>query len=349
MQSSMYIPDSAEETDEIDLIVLERRTPTPFKAEAPPMDVYGQATPRPPKTNGYKDPPGSTIEIILDASPRPPLPLKPDPYESDDLPEPVVSDISGQPWPRIQMVPLNAKQPAVATSAKAESRPALLPTQQKRKPGRPKGSGKQSRSSPSAERPTRTRPTRRVAKPKEKAGPEEILDQDFPLKKKRGRSQKVYESTLRAIYENLNPEFIPFSCDWEGCPAELHNMDTLRRHIAIVHGKRRECRWGECATENPPVRLAGDREFKEHMEAAHLTSYEWHMGDGCRIAVTGLPHDSENIPQYLLDEDGNQVTPSIKDQQLENHATYLANLRRLRRLFAERDANAPLASEFYEN
>ncbi len=44
-------------------------------------------------------------------------------------------------------------------------------------------------------------------------------------------------------------------------------------------------------------------------EEGHLIAYEWHMGDGCQNSLTDQEAVPEDIPDYLLDKDGNQVRP----------------------------------------
>ncbi len=122
-------------------------------------------------------------------------------------------------------------------------------------------------------------------------------------------------------------------------------MDTLRRHVTAVHGRYAECGWGKCATQNSRPQLLTTAEFEEHMEDAHLTPYQWHMGDGCQNTFAAPHDDSKNMPPYLLDKNGNQVTPSIRGQELEDLVTYRENRRRLRQMLAQRDANAPFEDE----
>lgn len=99
-------------------------------------------------------------------------------------------------------------------------------------------------------------------------------------------------SVQRSIFLQNNACFVPYVCEWAGCRAELHNMATLRKHVAVVHSRARVCQWRRCASKVPPVRFfdkvakkgdADDNSRKtllEHMEYQHLEPYEWHRGDG---------------------------------------------------------------------
>lgn len=102
------------------------------------------------------------------------------------------------------------------------------------------------------------------------------------------------------------PKFIPFLCEWRDCKAELHNLETLRKHIYSVHNKVQAsgaivCQWAKCgltrqvhdkSTTEPMFahedhEFAGMQEFKDHMEKAHLIPFAWHMGDGPRGSTLG--------------------------------------------------------------
>lgn len=69
------------------------------------------------------------------------------------------------------------------------------------------------------------------------------------------------------------------------------------------------------------------------------------MGDGPRNTsdvLAGMPDGSQDdLPDYLRGSDGQQVTPSIKDQQLEDFVTWRENRRKLKKLLVLRDANLP--------
>ncbi|KAH8907044.1 hypothetical protein BR93DRAFT_663396 [Coniochaeta sp. PMI_546] len=166
--------------------------------------------------------------------------------------------------------------------------------------------------------------------------------------KKRGRPPgRPGTKPPRAIFEKLRPKYVPFLCEWEGCPAELQNIDTLRRHVRVVHGRQgvRSCRWGKCSLL-PRESFASGAEFERHMEVRHLLPFVWHVGDGPRNTImeykVKTPDEAaDDLLGYLFDEDGNQVTPSVLHQQFENDEERKERRRRLHRLLLERDRNAP--------
>jgi hypothetical protein len=115
------------------------------------------------------------------------------------------------------------------------------------------------------------------------------------ITKKRGRPFKVRTQLDIPVPE---PVFIPFICEWKGCPAELHNLGTLQAHVLNVHNKKqpsgnRLCLWGQCGVKHEPTGEATDfptpdetnefkskAEWKDHINQRHLIPFAWHMGDG---------------------------------------------------------------------
>lgn len=166
--------------------------------------------------------------------------------------------------------------------------------------------------------------------------------------KRRGRPPRPPPPTARIVWETMTPpKYVPFPCEWENCRAELQNAQTLRKHIRVVHGQRAPlvCRWAKCAQAGQPPVFSQDFEFQAHVDKAHLEPCLWHVGEGqsnssCVVKKAASAQQDE-IPDYLLGPDGGQVTPSVRDQAVEDALTYRDNRRRLRRILFQRDANAP--------
>ncbi len=173
--------------------------------------------------------------------------------------------------------------------------------------------------------------------------------------KRRGRPARDGPSAIRSIYDKLKPKWVAFRCEWEGCPAELQNFQTLRKHILVVHGRAGECRWGRCAggRDGAAVKLATAAEFESHIDKAHLKSFLWHIGDGpendqdarARLVAGTDSKGTKILPIFLCDAQGNQVTPSIRDQVIENDEERKQRQRRLHRLWEQREKNAPEEEE----
>lgn len=162
--------------------------------------------------------------------------------------------------------------------------------------------------------------------------------------KRRGRPPKAPSPPPREIYERASPNFVAFLCEWKECKAELHNLDTLRRHVYKVHGQdvsRQQCLWAKCAARQEVPAFSNHDDFKSHIEEAHLIPFAWHVGDGPRNLREVQPKQTDEIPDYLMDRYGHQVTPSVRDQQVEDYATWRSNRRKLKDLIMRRDANLP--------
>ncbi|KAG5971166.1 hypothetical protein E4U58_000171 [Claviceps cyperi] len=160
------------------------------------------------------------------------------------------------------------------------------------------------------------------------------------------RPPKPPSPSPQELYHNASTHFLIFLCEWAGCKAELHNLDTLRRHVYIVHGKHRGkmpcvCRWGSCEESS----FSNAQDWRAHLEKAHLAPFQWHMGDGPRNTSDGLSLSGGEglsaLPDYLRGPDGKQVTPSIRDQELEDYVTWRMNRRRLKNMLLQRDRNVP--------
>lgn len=200
--------------------------------------------------------------------------------------------------------------------------------------------------------------------------------------KKRGRPPKQPSPPPVEIFRRLRPDFQVFGCEWEGCRAELHNLGTLRKHVGVVHVRRqrgdegggKRCRWAGCDRQGAgfggdkddgDYRGDADEELRRHVDEEHLVAFEWHMGDGpnntCAVGSRAREEgskgsgggggdadgggDGDGVPAYLKDAEGNQVTPSIRDQEMEDLLTWKANRRRLKELLLRRDANLPSDDE----
>ncbi|KAK4190029.1 hypothetical protein QBC35DRAFT_491804 [Podospora australis] len=196
--------------------------------------------------------------------------------------------------------------------------------------------------------------------------------------------------TSRQLYLKLNPHFFSFGCEWEGCPAQLHNLETLRRHILVVHGRpppppamsesgsedgetekddeRPEkptdeqeqepsitCKWAKCSSSSSPTNQPPTYslpEFPAHVESAHIQPYLWHAGDGPQntsgLRPLRVPDPATDpLPSYLFDEEGKlQLTPSVRDQQVENDEDRKRRQAKVYRVLQTQAENAPDEPEY---
>lgn len=124
--------------------------------------------------------------------------------------------------------------------------------------------------------------------------------------KRRGRPPKHAVSVQEP--RRPDPQYSVWRCQWEGCHAELHNLDTLRKHIVRIHGvsvnNLFRCHWASCSVggqgldaplwakskQLPPSSRHTFPEISSwvaHMEDAHLRSLARLLGDGPRSGLSG--------------------------------------------------------------
>lgn len=217
--------------------------------------------------------------------------------------------------------------------------------------------------------------------------------------KRRGRPPRAPGANAREHYLQQNPTYTHFYCEWvepaeqlasgqwrkeRRCPAELQNLETLRRHVYFAHegdyftsDGSFVCRWGKCGEKKKTdadagVEFADQDAFDAHVEWEHLRPFAWHVGDGVQnrgiatlqqeASTQGSaqaqaqaqgqdhvldPNDDQQppLPAYLF-KDGVQVTPSIRDQRLEDDQRRRERRRKLRRLLIQKDENAPDEEEY---
>jgi len=178
--------------------------------------------------------------------------------------------------------------------------------------------------------------------------------------KRRGRPPRPLPPPVREQYLKSTPDYIAYKCEWAlsskleqeeptACPAELQNFDTLRKHVLFVHGDAKPlvCRFCRCKEHDPPLKFETDEQFEAHMEKDHFARYLWHRGEGYQNnGIWTLQQQGDTLPAYLFDEQGNQVTPSIINQQLEDGIQHKERKRKLKRLLYLQNENAPSEEEW---
>ncbi|KAH8731148.1 hypothetical protein GQ44DRAFT_746485 [Phaeosphaeriaceae sp. PMI808] len=119
-----------------------------------------------------------------------------------------------------------------------------------------------------------------------------------------------------------------YKCKWQNCVAELHNLETLKKHVYKVHRKQKqtlpntlECWWHDCGKEvtqydhNTGMRLEKhaphffdvESDWIDHIQQTHFDPLSWELGDG---PASGLS-DAQDSEAYLSDVQGRSVTPRI--------------------------------------
>lgn len=138
-------------------------------------------------------------------------------------------------------------------------------------------------------------------------------------------SREIVRSLKAASKQRVQspPVYKIYKCEWKGCKAELHNLETLRKHVRKLHrGKPNAdgipCLWSNCGMTRRiyDKQIGSKREihsphtfstsilWDEHMDRKHLESTAWALGDG----PSTHPSDAE-ASDYLSDTAGRLITP----------------------------------------
>lgn len=99
------------------------------------------------------------------------------------------------------------------------------------------------------------------------------------------------------------PQHKIYRCRWRDCPFELHNLETLRKHVY----KHRDqfshspfpCLWTNCGTivisdeketdDRENLHFENEDDWIEHMNGKHIDHYAWELGDGPSAHPSGKP------------------------------------------------------------
>ncbi|KAG0651302.1 hypothetical protein D0Z07_1808 [Hyphodiscus hymeniophilus] len=168
--------------------------------------------------------------------------------------------------------------------------------------------------------------------------------------KKRGRPF-TYPQNPGEVAAAVPPEpiFIPFICEWKNCPAELHNLDTLKAHLITVHLKKQAsagllmCLWGKCCQEhmlvdddgvseviNKGAEFKTTEEWRNHAKV-HLDHVARYQGDGPKTELSFYKKPPPAIPySYRNGGPEGQATPSVRHQPVEGGRAKHNNLARFR-------------------
>ncbi|KAK2001271.1 hypothetical protein LX36DRAFT_653470 [Colletotrichum falcatum] len=237
-------------------------------------------------------------------------------------------------------------KPALPTATIDEpdaSSPGTDPLPPPRKRGRPKGFQPNRAGTETLQDESRATGPRKLRPDRPKTGA-------MYAGKRRGRPPKAPSPQPRTIYEGLNPHFNVFICEWKGCSAELHNFATLRKHVVVVHARTEPfaCQWAQCAEQpqRPAHSFPTSADLRAHLEDSHMLPIAWQVGDGPQVSFKRYAtDDGAELPGYLFDKEGHQITPSIRDQKEEDFYTWRNNRRRLKDLLLLRDQNMPSEGE----
>ena len=121
-----------------------------------------------------------------------------------------------------------------------------------------------------------------------------------------GEDEPIRIDSRSPTLTNRTLQHQSFECKWQNCKTELHNLDTLRKHVFKVHRKRIlhntfECLWGDCGEEvtsfNPisnmsivrhvPHAFGTENVWREHIQQNHFDPLAWAQGDGPAGGLSG--------------------------------------------------------------
>lgn len=105
---------------------------------------------------------------------------------------------------------------------------------------------------------------------------------------------------------NRVPQYQSYKCKWLNCKADLHNLDTLKKHVFKVHRKETphntlDCLWDDCGKEvtnfdpltnmrlerNQPYSFDLESSWRSHIQQSHFDPLSWELGDGPASGLSG--------------------------------------------------------------
>ncbi|GAB7338836.1 hypothetical protein MBLNU457_5528t1 [Dothideomycetes sp. NU457] len=128
-----------------------------------------------------------------------------------------------------------------------------------------------------------------------------------------------------APFPEPDPQFNVYECKFRACKAQLHNLDTMKKHVVKVHGvpnkyNKYQCDWMFCRADggdasgkckwpaNNPAMFDTIQEWAKHLEVTHFLDVARALGDGPRGGLSDH-YDSEASEAYMSDATGRIVTP----------------------------------------
>jgi hypothetical protein len=142
-----------------------------------------------------------------------------------------------------------------------------------------------------------------------------------------GNDEPIVVQSRSPSVVNKAPRYQSFKCKWQNCKAELHNLETLKKHVHKIHRKETlrgtlECLWGNCGREitnvdqktnmtiekHIPFAFTEDIKWREHLDNKHFSPILWELGDG---PVSGLSGESRPYMLNVLFTDSTKQMHTI--------------------------------------
>jgi hypothetical protein len=121
-----------------------------------------------------------------------------------------------------------------------------------------------------------------------------------------GSSEPIRIDSRSPSVANRGPQYQSYKCKWQNCKADLHNLETLKKHVFKVHrketlGNTLECLWDDCGKEvtnyDPMTNMRIERHqphsfdlesnWRGHIQQNHFDPLSWELGDGPASGVSG--------------------------------------------------------------
>lgn len=145
---------------------------------------------------------------------------------------------------------------------------------------------------------------------------------------------RIPSPTPRQIYDKTQPNFPRYQCEWNRCKAILINLDTLQKHIRIVHGNEARitlcCSWESCGTHNLG-KYASVEILEHHFETMHLASIKKSLSNG--LKDHNVMAKASDVGFSLQDfRSGARVKLFMRDQKTKSPEEWRSTRERLRNL-----------------
>ena len=221
-----------------------------------------------------------------------------------------------------------AAQPSTVSPASITD---TSPTSTIRRRGRPPGAKNKHprKSSGTIDMPTRTRTDTTPARPSglrhtvsSTDGIAIVVPSPSPSVTASGLGRRSKNTGSPKSSQQKSPIFRVYKCQWKGCPAELHNLETLKKHVLKHSGHYDDgplpCLWKGCGRKvegneeaseeedmHQPLEFGTKEIWAKHMERRHIIDDAWRLGDGPNN------RSDSDMSDYVSDSAKRQVTPII--------------------------------------
>lgn len=118
-----------------------------------------------------------------------------------------------------------------------------------------------------------------------------------------GEGEPIRIYSRSPSYSSRLPRTQSYKCRWQNCTAELHNLETLVKHVFKVHRKATsnntlECLWRNCGQEpahhdplldeqRHPQSFDLETNWRDHIQHKHFDPLSWELGDGPASGLSG--------------------------------------------------------------